>query len=109
MKAVEWVRFFTDQRASHGKSVFSVTELANVADASQAVINVQLGRLVRRGLIRRLVPRAIRIAGRDDGRGTGGRDRHRCLRDGCLCPRTVQRAAESLTARSKAARLGGHD
>lgn len=56
MKAVEWVRFFTDQRACHGKSVFSVTELANVADASQAVINVQLGRLVRRGLIRRWVP-----------------------------------------------------
>ncbi len=25
MKAVEWVRFFTDQRACHGKSVFSVT------------------------------------------------------------------------------------
>jgi|694.fasta_scaffold98475_3 hypothetical protein len=56
MKAVEWVRFFTDQRARHGKGVFSVTELANVADASQAVINVQLGRLVRRGLIRRWVP-----------------------------------------------------
>lgn len=56
MKAVEWVRFLAEQRDRHGKGVFSVTELANVADASPAVINVQLGRLVRQGLIRRWVP-----------------------------------------------------
>lgn len=56
MKAIEWVRFFTDQRARHGKGVFTVTELANVANASAAVLNVQLGRLVSKGLIRRWVP-----------------------------------------------------
>lgn len=56
MKAVEWVRFLTDQRHQHGKTVFSVAELANVADATPAVLNVQLGRLVRQGLIRRWVP-----------------------------------------------------
>lgn len=56
MKAVEWVRFLADQKARHGKGVFSVTELANVADVSPAVINVQLGRLVRQGVIRRWVP-----------------------------------------------------
>lgn len=56
MRAVEWVRFLTEQRARHGKVVFSVTELANVADVSPAVLNVQLGRLVRQGVIRRWVP-----------------------------------------------------
>ena len=56
MRAVEWIRFLTEQRARHGKGVFSVTELANVADVSPAVINVQLGRLVRQGVIRRWVP-----------------------------------------------------
>ena len=56
MKAVEWGRFLTEQRARYGKGVFSVTELANVADASPTVINVQLGRLVRQGVIRRWAP-----------------------------------------------------
>jgi hypothetical protein len=56
MRAVEWVRFLSDQKTRHGKGVFSVTELANVADVSPAVMNVQLGRLVRRGVIRRWVP-----------------------------------------------------
>jgi len=56
MKAIEWVRFLADQREKHGKSVFTVTELANVADASPAVMNVELSRLVKRGVIRRWVP-----------------------------------------------------
>jgi hypothetical protein len=56
MKAVEWVRCLTDLRDRHGKHVFTVAELANIADASPAVTNVELGRLVKRGLIRRWVP-----------------------------------------------------
>jgi hypothetical protein len=56
MRAVEWVRFLGEQRARHGKGIFSVTELANVADVSPAVANVQLGRLVRQRVIRRWVP-----------------------------------------------------
>ena len=56
MKAVDWVRCLTDLRDRHGKRVFTVAELANVANASPAVINVELGRLVKRGLIRRWVP-----------------------------------------------------
>jgi hypothetical protein len=56
MKSVEWGRFLTEQRARYGKSVFSVAELANVADVSPTVINVQLGRLVRQGVIRRWAP-----------------------------------------------------
>lgn len=56
MKAVEWMRFLADQQRRHGKGVFTVTELANVAHASPAVMNVELGRLVRQGVIRRWVP-----------------------------------------------------
>jgi len=56
MKAIEWVRFFSDQRARFRKSLFTVTELANVADASPAVMNVELGRLVKQGVICRWVP-----------------------------------------------------
>jgi hypothetical protein len=56
MKAVALVRFLVEQRDRHGKTVFSVTELANVANVSPATINVQLGRLVRQGVVRRWVP-----------------------------------------------------
>lgn len=56
MKAIEWVQFLTDQRTEYGKGVFTVAELANVADVSPAVLNIELGRLVKRGLIRRWVP-----------------------------------------------------
>ena len=56
MKVLEWMRFFTAQREQHGKSVFTVAELANVADTSPTVMNVELGRLVKQGVIRRWVP-----------------------------------------------------
>jgi hypothetical protein len=56
MKAIEWVRYLTDQRERYSKTLFTVTELANVADASPAVINVELGRLIKQGVVRRWVP-----------------------------------------------------
>ena len=56
MKTTDWQKFLTRQQAEEGKRIFSVAELANVADASPAVINVALGRLVRQGVIRRYVP-----------------------------------------------------
>lgn len=56
MKAVEWLTFFIDQRDRHAKGVFTVTELANVSNSSPTVAHVQLGRLVKKGLIRRWVP-----------------------------------------------------
>ena len=56
MKALEWMRFFTTQRNRYGKNVFTVAELANVAGSSPAVMNVELGRLVKQGVIRRWVP-----------------------------------------------------
>lgn len=56
MKTTDWQKFFVQQQAEEGKRVFSVAELANAADASAAVINVALARLVRQGIIRRYVP-----------------------------------------------------
>jgi hypothetical protein len=56
VKTTDWQKFLLRQQAEEGKRVFSVAELANAADASAAVINVALGRLVRQGVIRRYVP-----------------------------------------------------
>ena len=56
MKTLDWLKFLAHQQGRSNKRVFSVTELANVADASTAVVNVELGRLVRKGLLQRYVP-----------------------------------------------------
>jgi len=53
MKARVWQRFMDEQRRQHGKTVFSVTELANVAGVSLHALNVELGRLLRQGVILR--------------------------------------------------------
>jgi hypothetical protein len=53
MKTLEWQKFFSDERAQHGKVVFSVAELANVAQTSLHGVNTELGRLVGRGIINR--------------------------------------------------------
>ena len=53
MKTLEWQNFFAEQRARHGKVVFSVAELANAAQTTLHALNTELGRLVRRGVIHR--------------------------------------------------------
>jgi hypothetical protein len=53
MKTLDWHNFFAEQRALHGKVVFSVAELANAAQTTLHALNTELGRLVRRGLITR--------------------------------------------------------
>lgn len=54
MKALEWMRYLRQQQIEHGKTVFTVSELANVASSSPAVTNVTLGRLVKRGVLDRI-------------------------------------------------------
>jgi hypothetical protein len=51
VKAHEWMKFMEEQRREHGKSAFSVTELANAGDTSLHSLNTELGRLVSRGMI----------------------------------------------------------
>jgi len=53
MKMLAWQQFFQEQRAKHGKLVFTVSELANAARTSPRVLNVGLSRLLKRGLIMR--------------------------------------------------------
>jgi len=53
MKTLDWQRFFSDQKAQHGKVVFCVAELANAARTSLHAVNTELGRLVARGIIQR--------------------------------------------------------
>lgn len=51
MKALEWRKYLDEQHRLHGKALFTMTELANVAGASRNVLNVELMRLRRRGVI----------------------------------------------------------
>ena len=53
MNARAWQRFFEQQRDTHGKVVFTVTELANVGGCSANALNVALTRLRHRGEIAR--------------------------------------------------------
>jgi hypothetical protein len=53
MKTLAWQQFFTEQREQHGKVIFSVAELANVAQTSLHSVNTELGRLIQRGLVTR--------------------------------------------------------
>jgi predicted transcriptional regulator of viral defense system len=45
VKANAWRKFLEEQRERHGKILFTVTELANVACTSRAALNVELARL----------------------------------------------------------------
>ena len=51
MRALAWVRYLNDQRDCFGKTLFTVTEMANIAGASRTVMNVELGRLVKQGMV----------------------------------------------------------
>jgi hypothetical protein len=53
MKTIEWLKFLREQRQEYGKIFFTVTELANVAGASSQVMNVELARLIERGVMQR--------------------------------------------------------
>ncbi|MBD3243906.1 MAG: hypothetical protein GF331_25160 [Chitinivibrionales bacterium] len=52
MRAFDWHRFLLEQRREHGKVLFSSAELANVAGSSPGVMNVQLVRLTKQGVVR---------------------------------------------------------
>ena len=53
MRANAWRKYLEEQRVRHGKVLFTLTELANVAGASPAALNVELARLRRQGIIMR--------------------------------------------------------
>jgi hypothetical protein len=51
MKTLDWIRFLESQQRLHSKTLYTVTELANVANVSLNSINVEAGRLVKKGII----------------------------------------------------------
>ncbi len=51
MRANAWRQYLEEQRERYGKVLFTRTELANVAGASQAALNVELARLRRQGIL----------------------------------------------------------
>jgi hypothetical protein len=53
VKANAWRKFLEEQRQRHGKVLFTVTELANVAGTSRAALNVELTRLREQEIIAR--------------------------------------------------------
>lgn len=53
MKMLKWQRYLEDQRQTHGKLVFTITELAHVSGSSRRVLNVELNRLCKNGIIAR--------------------------------------------------------
>ncbi len=53
MKANAWRTYLEEQRERHGKVLFTLTELANVACVSSAALNVELARLRRQDIIAR--------------------------------------------------------
>lgn len=53
MKALQWIKFLEAQRTQHGKVLFRVAELANVAQRPSHALNVELARLVVNGILAR--------------------------------------------------------
>lgn len=51
MKALAWHRYLETERKTHGKVVFTVTELANASGSAPHVLNVELDRLCKQGII----------------------------------------------------------
>ena len=51
MRANAWRKYLDEQREQYGKVLFTLTELANVAGASPAALNVELARLRRQEII----------------------------------------------------------
>ena len=53
MRANAWRKYLEEQRERHGKVLFTLTELAHVACATPAALNVQLARLRRQEIVAR--------------------------------------------------------
>lgn len=53
MRAIQWQQCLDAQRRLHGKTIFTVTELANLSGSDPHALNVELARLRRQGIIQR--------------------------------------------------------
>ncbi len=53
MRMIEWSKTLEQQRRDYGKTVFSVTELANISGLSPRSLNMALQRLIKYGVLQR--------------------------------------------------------
>lgn len=63
MRAGAWRKYLEEQREQFGKTLFTRTELANVAQASPAALTVELGRLRRQEILVRYAHGLYGMAG----------------------------------------------
>jgi hypothetical protein len=64
MRALQWHKYLTQAEQRDQKTVFTVTELANIANANPRSLNVQLGRLVAQDVIVRYASGKYGLPGR---------------------------------------------
>ena len=64
MRALQWYKYLEQAGRCDRKTVFTVTELANIAGVAPHSLNVQLGRLVDRGVIVRYASGRYGLPGR---------------------------------------------
>jgi hypothetical protein len=64
MKTLDWMRFLETQYRQHGKTLFRVAELANVTGHAPHLLNVELGRLVKKEVIARYATGVYGLPGR---------------------------------------------
>ena len=64
MRALQWSQYFEQAWSRDGKTVFTVTELANISGAAPRSLSVQLGRLVSQGVIMRYASGKYGLPGR---------------------------------------------
>jgi hypothetical protein len=53
MKAIDWLKAFQKQHDEHGKAVYTLTELANMASQDTRSVIMSVSRLVKRGVLQR--------------------------------------------------------
>jgi len=64
MRALQWHKYLERAERRDRKTVFTVTELANIAGVGAHSLNVQLGRLVARGVLARYASGRYGLPGR---------------------------------------------
>jgi hypothetical protein len=53
MKAIDWLKTFQKQRDEHGKVIYTLTELSNMAAQDTRSVKMAISRLVDRGILQR--------------------------------------------------------
>ncbi|MBN1901771.1 hypothetical protein JW926_10660 [Candidatus Sumerlaeota bacterium] len=51
MKLYDWHKYLDEQNRSYGKNIFTPPELANIARTTPQSLNVEIGRLIKKGVI----------------------------------------------------------